>query len=181
MGVQVTCLTLEGVNEALNLLRSLGASGWLVRHHELVAEAASQLLDGLSPAWLSPRDRATVLLGAALHDAGKILHPEEERAPGRLHERAGRELLLQHGVPAELAAFCESHAAWDERSPLVTLLVALADKLWKGKRVPELEELVVHSLAQRTGRPFWELWPALDELFEAVSAGADDKLARSGS
>jgi hypothetical protein len=168
---------LKAVREALNLLDTLGASAWLIRHHELVVEAGEELLRGV--AGLTPRERELVLLGCALHDAGKVLHPEEERAPGRLHEPAGRALLEQHGIPAELAAFCESHARWGEASSLPDLLVALADKLWKGKRVPELEELVVSRLAERSGRPFWELWTTLDELFESVAAGAEDKLMRS--
>jgi hypothetical protein len=149
----------------------------LVRHHELVVEAGTQLLDGIEG--LSARERELVLLGCALHDVGKVLHPEEQHVPGREHERAGRELLLLHGIPDEIAVFCESHAQWSERSAPTALLVALADKLWKGKRVPELEELLIRSLASRTGRPFWELWPVLGELFESVAAGAEDRLMRS--
>lgn len=163
-------------NEAVELLSSLGAGAWLVQHHRLVVEAASALCEGVR----GPYDATLVLLGAALHDAGKILHPEEMSRPGCEHEKAGRELLVQHGVPPEVARFCETHARWDDPSVgLEDLLVAAADKLWKGQRHHELEDRLVSALASATHRERWEVFTELDPLFESIAADGDARLARS--
>jgi hypothetical protein len=55
----------------------------------------------------------------------------------------------------------------------------LADKLWKGARVGELEELVIAQAATASGQDRWQLFTALDSLFEGIAAGADARLARS--
>lgn len=167
---------MQSAQDALGVLSGLGASPWLVRHHELVLEAAMLLLAGLKGVRI---DRGAVLIGAALHDAGKIVHPEEQAAPGHLHEEAGRELLLSHGVPGELARFCVTHAAWEHSEALEDLLVALADKLWKGKREPALEQRVVDRIATLTGEEPWAAFDRIDALCDAIAADGDDRLARS--
>jgi hypothetical protein len=161
--------------DALDLLRSLGAVPWLVGHHELVVEAAGLLVAGLSGVRF---DRGAVLIGAALHDAGKIVHPAEMSSPGHQHEQAGRDLLAAHGVPGELARFCVTHAAW-EGGTLEDHLVALADKLWKGKRDEALERGVVDQIAAVTGQERWEVFERVDALCETIAADGDERLARS--
>jgi len=162
---------------ALELLSALGASPWLVRHHELVLEAATILCAQLTDLAF---DRAAVLAGAALHDAGKIAHPQEMSAPGHAHEAAGRALLVARSVPASLARFCVTHAAWD--APACTFedrLVALADKLWKGKRDAALEQRLVQDLAAATGLESWAAFDRFDALCERIAADGPDRLARS--
>ena len=51
-------------------------------------------------------DSESILFGAATHDIGKVLHPEELRQPGREHESAGASLLAQYGVPVQICAVC---------------------------------------------------------------------------
>lgn len=166
------------VDEALAWLRSVGAPPRLVQHHALVAEAAAELLDSLE-AWGSAFDSKSVLLGAALHDAGKLLHPGEMNGPGHRHERAGHDLLRTHGQ-GSLARFCLSHADWDRDDvPLEDLLVALADKLWKGKRVAALERRVVSRLAAVRDEEEWTTYAAIDPVFERVAARGDERLGRS--
>jgi hypothetical protein len=165
----------DSPHDALELLRTLGAAPWLVRHHELVVEAAGLLVAGLSGVRF---DRGAVLIGAALHDAGKIVHPDEMSAPGHRHEQAGRELLQANGVPGELARFCVTHAAW-EGGTLEDHLVALADKLWKGKRDEPLERAVVELIAAASGSEPWQVFERVDALCEAIAADGDDRLARS--
>lgn len=162
---------------ALDLLAQFGASPWLVRHHELVLEAATIVCDELADLAF---DRAAVLAGAALHDAGKIAHPAEMSAPGHAHEAAGQALLVARGVPAAIARFCVTHAAWD--GPACTLedrLVALADKLWKGKRDAALEQRLVEDLAVAMGVEPWAAFDRLDALCERIAADAPDRLSRS--
>lgn len=167
------------VDEALALLVELGAVPHLVQHHRLVAEAAVELCEGLAEAGLDGFDRVEVVVGAALHDAGKILHPNEMHGGGNAHEPAGHRLLLEHGVPEILARHARTHAAWQGLDDLEPVLVALADKLWKGRRVAELEERVLQLIASGSGRDFWDVWSALAPAFEGVTARGDERLARS--
>jgi hypothetical protein len=115
-----------------------------------------------------------------VHDAGKIIYPSELEGPGSLHEVAGRQMLLERGVQPEVAECCVTHAAWDslevsfeERS------VALADKLWKGKRVAELELAVIDDIAARLSVDRWSVFARLDEAFEEIAAEAPSRLQRS--
>lgn len=166
------------VASALEFLRSLGAPPHLVRHHQLVAEAASELVAGLCS--YNNFFRANdVLIGAALHDAGKILFPRELHGPGHRHEHAGKTALEAAGL-GDFARFCVTHAQWDRDDlPGEDRLVALADKLWKGKRVIELEQRVIQWLAQVSGEPFWDVFTRMDTLFEQVANGGPARLQRS--
>lgn len=166
--------------DAIRWLASRGAHPWLVRHHELVVEAAESLLDGLGHTLGVAVDADHVLLGAALHDAGKIDHPDEMRAPGHAHERAGEQLLLGAGFAPHVARACVTHAAWSEpRAALEDRLVALADKLWKGKRDADLEGAIVEELADRVQRASWEVFDPFDALCESVADAGPDRLRRS--
>jgi len=121
-----------------------------------------------------------VLAGAAIHDAGKIVHPEEMRMPGHQHELAGEHLLLAHGVPPEVARFCVTHAAWNAPDASIEdLLVALADKLWKGKREDDLERRVADAISSAAKREAWETFDVLDAICESIAADGPDRLARS--
>jgi hypothetical protein len=53
----------------------------------------------------------------------------------------------------------------------------VADKIWKNKRVPELEDLVVRRLAEMSGRAVWEEFLDLDDALTAVGEGAQERLA----
>ncbi|MFJ9644003.1 HD domain-containing protein [Streptomyces sp. NPDC004244] len=161
------------------LLRSLDAPPRLAAHLRAVHDVAVELVD-----WVRDRypdlavDRDGVLFGAATHDVGKTLHPEELAGPGSAHEEAGRDLLLRRGFPPALARFAATHACWDD--PAVTvedLLVSTADKVWKDKRVPELEDRLVKALAAATRREPWEEYLALDDLLARLGADAGHRLA----
>jgi hypothetical protein len=161
---------------AEELLVSLDAPPRLAAHLRAVHDVAWQLAD-----WFTdrlPLDRAAVLFGAATHDIGKIVHVEELSGPGHRHEPAGRDLLLAHGVEPELARFAASHASWT--APDITteeLVVSLADKIWKAKRVPDLEQLIV---ARLDGQP-WEAFMVLDDELSRIAADSDRRLAFQSS
>jgi len=119
-------------------------------------------------------------VGAALHDVGKIRHPTEMSVPGNAHEREGEAMLLGRGVAPAVARFCWTHAAWSHpEATLEDLLVATADKLWRGKREAELEQLLVSSIAATTRTPAWEAFSRADEIFSQVAADGDDRVERS--
>lgn len=165
--------------DAIEWLVSSGAHPWLVRHHELVVEAAERLIDELRALPIA-FDREHVVLGAALHDAGKIEHAEEMHAPGHAHETAGERLLLRAGYAPHIARACVTHAGWsDARATLEDRLIALADKLWKGKRDADLERALVDELADRLSRPSWEIFDVFDGLCERIAADGPDRLKRS--
>ncbi len=166
--------------DALALLVVLGAPPHLVRHHELVVEAAELLIRELRRSLSLRFDAQRVLVGAALHDAGKIKHPSELNVPGSAHEREGEAMLLAHGVAPNVARFCWTHAAWTHSElTLEDLLVAAADKLWRGKREGELEQRLIAALAASAGMPAWEAFSRADEIFAQVAAEADERLDRS--
>lgn len=164
---------------AAALLQRLDAPPRLVAHLRAVHDVAARLAG-----WAQEHcpalefDRDAVLFGAATHDIGKTLHPGELSGPGARHEEAGRELLLAHGVEASLARFAGTHASWDVPGVGVEdLLVSLADKVWKNKRVPALEDSVVARLSRAGGRPEWEEFLRLDEVLTAIGEVADRRLA----
>ena len=163
-------------DEALAMLAQLGASATLLAHHSFVLEAAkaiSQAFDAMAV----PHDAQWLRMGAALHDAGKILHPHEEHGPGAAHEAAGQVLLLAHGVPAHWASCCVSHGAWQTPGlALETCAVALADHLWRGARPADLELRVIDLAAERAGCSRWQMFGPLDEAFEAIAAEGPARL-----
>lgn len=161
------------------LLRTLAAPPRLAAHLRLVHDVAYELADWL--AGYCPDlafDRDAVLFGAATHDIGKAVHPAELSGPGSEHEPAGRELLLAHGFTERRARFAATHAAWDEAGVTIEeLLVSAADKVWKGKRVQDLEDLLVDHLAAATGAERWEAYLDLDGVLGRIAEGADARLA----
>jgi putative nucleotidyltransferase with HDIG domain len=166
--------------EAAALLETLGASPRLVAHLTLVHDVACTLIASFEMAWPSlSYDRDAVRLGAAIHDIGKIVHPEELAAPGHLHESAGEALLQAQGWPKEVARFARTHHQWGaETTPhLENCIVALADTLWRGRRDASLETAFCAAVAQQTREPAWQVFLALDEIASRVSAEADLRLA----
>jgi hypothetical protein len=59
------------------------------------------------------------------------------------------------------------------------LLVALSDKLWKGHRSGDLDLLVVDRMAALLGKERWAMFEELDEVFETIADGGDDRIRRS--
>ncbi len=156
---------------AAELLRALDAPPRLGAHLRAVHDVAWSLTDTLGRRRPTLAfDTTAVLFGAATHDIGKVVHTAELTGPGSAHEAAGEDLLLRYGVPAHLARFAGSHGSCWTRADatLDELLVSLADQVWKARRVPELEQRVI-ELTGRLGD--------LDEILDALAAGADDRLA----
>lgn len=97
---------------------------------------------------------------------------------GSQHEAAGQALLVRAGVPAAIARFCVTHAAWHGER-IEDALVALADKLWKGKRDEALETHLVACIATQTNEQAWQVYSAFDSICEAVAADGPERLSRS--
>lgn len=165
--------------DAHTLLRQLGATERLLTHVRLVGEAAEEVLQFLSTIGVQI-DKDLVRIGVAVHDAGKIVHHSELDAPGSEHEPEGQRLILEAGVDPTIARCCLSHARYAEmQCSTEELLVALADKLWKGKRVHALETEIIDRVASSIGKTRWDLFVDLEACFEAVAARGEERLARS--
>ncbi|SDY91492.1 HD domain-containing protein [Amycolatopsis xylanica] len=163
-------------DQATRLLETLDAPPRLVAHLRLVHDVACELVEWLYP--VLPFDRAAALFGAATHDIGKIVHRAELSGPGSEHEQAGYELLLAQGVQEDYARFARTHASWNSSDiRLEDLVVSLADKIWKAKRVPDLEQLIVNRIATAGGREKWQVFMELDDLLDRLAATADRRLA----
>lgn len=164
---------------AYEILRQVNAPDHLVTHVTLVGEAADALIKGLQSLNV-PVDADFIRAGVVLHDIGKVIHLDELVAAGSEHEPAGQKMLLQRGVDASLARVCVSHAQWSSMEcSLEELVIALADKLWKGKRVEDLELQVVDSCAAQISADRWQLFAELDAVFESIAALGDERLMRS--
>ncbi|MFI0481534.1 HD domain-containing protein [Actinomadura sp. 9N215] len=166
-------------DRAVRLLEELDAPPRLAAHLRAVHDVAAELV-----AWTVEHhpsadvDAEAVLFGAATHDIGKALHPSELSGPGAEHEQAGYDLLRERGVEERLARFARTHASWDDPDiGLDDLLVSLADKVWKAKRVTSLEQRVVDALAAASGAEPWQVFMGLDDVCDRLAADADRRLA----
>jgi hypothetical protein len=166
--------------EAAALHAELGAPPRLLAHHRLVHDVAVQVLAAVGADLAVDADG--VRYGAATHDIGKVRYPRELSGPGSRHEEAGRALLLDRGVPPELARYAGSHGSW-QRPGLSTeeLLVSLADTIWKGRRQADLEDLVAGRLATARRQPRWEAFLHLDDALAPIAEDAPRRLAHQAA
>ena len=170
---------LKDVNDAYELLKKLDAPPRLIRHAYLVSEAADLLIEKLDNIGIK-LDTNFVRLGTALHDVGKIIHLDELISKGNKHEADGESLLIANGIEPNLARCCRSHAQWQAMDcSLEELLIALADKLWKGKREVELEKEIIDRLSKLTSKDYWQLFIELDNHFETIASTGEERLVRS--
>lgn len=157
--------------EAKRLCQELKAPPRLVAHLRLVHDVACQIVAGLQEQFPTMEfDGDAVCFGAAIHDLGKCIHSSELTGPGKRHEEDGSGLLEAHGVPPHLARFARTHGTWNDESLLEDLLVSLADAVWKGQRIEDLEELVVRRIAKQTGQEEWNVFSALDLLLTEIAS-----------
>jgi putative nucleotidyltransferase with HDIG domain len=165
-------------NDALEFLKDLQAPEDLLRHAEIVRETAEQILGCLKLA-TDVIDPSVVLIGAILHDVGKIKHPRELQEPGHEHEAAGYQMLISYGFSDHIADMCIAHSQWQNTKSLEALIVALADKLWKGKRVIELEDEIIKRVADKREDDFWSLYGVLQTCFDRIADTATERLNKN--
>lgn len=153
--------------QVVDLLRSQDASPRLLAHLLMVHDVAARLTDEMHRVW--PRlqfDADAVQIGAATHDIGKVLYPEEVIGPGDEHAAAGERILLQQGFSPAHARFARTHVTWphDAAPPLEDLLVALADELWRGERDEALEAILTERIATAVQDTQWAVFMDLDDI-----------------
>lgn len=165
---------------AEQLLTMLQAPPRLVAHLALVHDAATEILKAIQARWPGLTvDADAVLFGAATHDIGKVLHPNELTGPGNQHEQDGPPLLEKCGVPTARSRFARTHGTWGRETNLTLedFLVALADHCWKGSRNDDLESKVAGRIAESVRVEPWEAFMALDEIVSQVASRGEERLA----
>lgn len=169
----------ETLDDAYDFLRKLGASPKLILHVKLVGEAADILIEKLSDLKV-PFNADFVRFGVAFHDTGKIIHISELSEKGSIHEAEGERLLLENGISKKLARCCQSHGKWETMEcSFEEYLIALSDKLWKGKRENLLENIIIDYVANLSNQDRWEVFVELDSSFEKIASEGDERLLRS--
>src|SRR5689334_22348071 len=154
------------VEDAYSFLERLSAPPRLIHHAQVVEAVARDLVQAVQSLGLQ-LDDDFVRVGAIVHDVGKIVHLEELENPGHLHESAGKRLPIDAGFPENIASACVWHANWrDPDLPIEYVVIALADKLWKGKREDELEALLISRVSEWMTLPQWEVFNCFDTAFE---------------
>ncbi len=164
-------------SEVAHLLQAVGASRRLTAHLTLVYDTAVRITTGLEEYWSCTQyDKQAVLFGAATHDIGKVFYPNELVEPGTKHEEIGPTLLIERGFPGELARFARTHGQWENTEDIEDLLVALADKIWKGTRSKILEGRIVQNIAQTCNEESWQVYLKLDDLLTKIAESAHERL-----
>jgi putative nucleotidyltransferase with HDIG domain len=153
----------------------------LVAHLTLVHDVACRLTERLDADFgqMLVFDRTAVRMGAAVHDIGKTIIPEELTLPGHAHEAVGEALLRTHGFPEAIARMARTHQQWatDPAAGPEDLLVAAADTWWRGKRDDELEAALCRWITYETPAPAWEAYAYLDDISSSITADADARLS----
>ena len=157
----------------------MGAPARLAAHLRAVHDVATQLISWLAEQYPDVTiDKSRVLTAAALHDIGKVLHPDELSGPGASHENGGYQLLKARDMDESVAQLVRVHGSWQRPdASLELVLVGLADSVWKDKRRDDLEQLVVDHIAAVARQPPWSVFANLDEHLAAIGSKAVQRLA----
>ncbi len=166
-------------NRITDLLDELNSPERLRKHLQIVHATAYDLISQFKEKWpFISINEELVLFGAGTHDIGKAEIKSELFEGGKKHELRGKQLLIEHGFTQNEAKFAFTHGNWQDKNIMLEdLLVTLADKVWKGKRVDALEEKVGQMLAEKLTTDYWEIYTGLDQILEKLANGADERLA----
>lgn len=163
--------------EVIALLTRYAAPPGLIAHLIIVHDVASTLIQQIDMLWPQlDYDREAVLIGAATHDIGKVIYPNELTGPGTQHEEIGPQLLQDSGFSPDRARFARTHGQWSQEAALEDLLVTFADKIWKGKRDEALEQELAQQIARQSQKEAWEVYMELDDMANGIAEDADERI-----
>ncbi len=118
-----------------------------------------------------------IVFGTATHDIGKISFKKELSEKGKQHEQAGFETLIAYGINEKMARFTKTHGNWEQENiKIEDLIVALADKIWKGKRIDSLEEKLIKEISTGINSEYWTVYSKMDSIISEICLGADARL-----
>lgn len=166
------------MKEIEEVLSNLNAPKRLKNHLKIVHETAEKLLNEFQNNWQNLQlDEEVILFGAATHDIGKAIVTEELYDKGKRHEQIGYGLLIENGYSKRLARFAKTYGNWQsEEVEIEDLIVSLADKIWKGKRIHKLEEKLISKVVEQLQIDFWEVYQTLDKILLEITLSADKNL-----
>jgi hypothetical protein len=165
--------------DVLDILAKYTAPPRLVAHLTIVYDVALKLIKQLEVSWpLLDYDQECVLIGAATHDVGKVVYPNELSGPGVQHEEIGPQLLMEAGLSETQARFARTHGRWYQEAAvqLEDVLVAFADTIWKGKRDEALEQEMARQIARQCREEPWQVYMQLDDIAQELAKGAHDRI-----
>lgn len=164
--------------DVIEILIELNAPERLKKHLVIVHSTAHKLIRLLKNEWeIIIFEEELVLFGAAIHDIGKTIVIKELYEKGKKHEIVGKEVLSNLGFSERKSRFAYTHGNWEQENlTLEDLLVSLADKIWKGKRLEKLEEKITTIIAANVGLDYWDVYVQFDKILEKLSYGADNRL-----
>lgn len=165
-------------NRITKLLESLDSPERLRKHLQIVYSTANELLFQVKQEWPTINlNEELILFGAGTHDIGKTEIKTELFESGKEHELTGKRILEELGFTEEESRFASTHGNWRENNlSLEDLIVCLSDKIWKGKRIEELEEKIGNVIADKLKVDYWAVYVKLDGILEQISGGADERI-----
>lgn len=165
-------------NDILNMLSQNNAPDLLCRHLTLVYNVGISILDKFAQTWPNlPIIKSEVLFGTATHDICKMFETKELYQIGNQHEIVGYDFLISQNISENLARFAKTHGNWKEDNlKIEDLIVSLADKIWKGKRIDELEERLSKIISETSNDDYWKVYTKLDLIISDIIIGADKRL-----
>lgn len=172
------CKLLEKISqESQNLDKNVNLL-LLKRHLKLVYNVGLEIVKEISNYWTNLKLlEEEISFGTATHDIGKAMETNELYGIGDNHERVGYNFLLENGINENFARFAKTHSNWTlENLKIEDLIVILADKIWKGKRIDELEERLTEEIATITNTSYWDVNVKLDAIISKIVMGADNRL-----
>jgi len=173
---------IELSKEVKSILEQFDAPQRLIKHLTIVNSTACYIIEELKNEWPNlVLNKKEILFGASTHDIGKAIITEELYKKGKKHESEGFKILKELGYKNKESRFTITHGNW-ENSDLETedLIVCLSDKIWKGKRVNELEERITNKISELTKTDYWDVSMKLELILEKIAIGSDDRIAWQG-
>lgn len=86
-------------------------------------------------------------------------------------------MLVDYGIKENLARFTITHSNWEnENLKIEDLIVSLADKIWKGQRIDNLEEKVIAKISLFTNIDYWTVYLKIDNIISQIINGSDKRL-----
>ena len=164
--------------EIENILVKYNAPEKLKRHLRLVSFTADNLIFYIQREWINLYlNEELIKFGAATHDIGKVIEVKELYQSGKKHEAIGQNLLIENGFSQAYSRFAYTHGNWkNENLKLEDLIVSLADKIWKGKRVFELEEMIAKRISNELNVDYWNVYQVLDTILQEIEISAQKRL-----
>ncbi len=168
--------------EIRDLLEQFDAPQILIKHLTIVNSTAFYIVKKLKTEWLNlVLNEKEILFGASTHDIGKAIITDELYKKGKKHESEGFKILKELGYNDQESRFTITHGNWENSDlKIEDLIVCLSDKIWKGKRINELEERITNKIAELTKTDFWDVSMKLELILEKIAIGSDDRLAWQG-